>query len=501
MLTLFFEALQANMSSRRQQFPMPVQWPKQVARSTATLHDKLVLFTGHPIVFEIMDALWTDRFWISKDTDLFDETVRLVKRLLHFAYDVHTGRLDLRRVVEALSFGKAFDCGVPMDQCWARADGLDTADIVHDNHVSLWTLLRAMYCDEALQYVIKKVHPERHVPSMPLPDTIYDTVAYNVDAFLLVLRCCACLTGAMQRYHVELLRHLKQTNKEPDWSALKIEYKEIKPVKIQKSKAWNNYLFDLHAMWLTLFRIRKALCLRDPIALYKYLAEARAWFRTSGFASSVTYLYQCIKEDLLRPMIHVGTLLMNLYLKLWTHARVMFDHSRKVIDIQFDLQLISERVFLVFATKSFLPSRPNAGTAIWLRQDNNQGTTNGITNISFHQFGLAPNESSDGILGTYLEDIQVSSCAGLVAETIMKSMHTAWLSLTRLDLWDNPEIHKQLPTLQVIQDRIQTVSLPWFLDAADLVHENQTICKQTADYYKEKDKHEVDKLVAELEIK
>jgi hypothetical protein len=500
MLVPFYEALQKGLSPKRQQLAMPVQWPKQI-HGQASVQDKLTVFTGHPFLFEIFDTLWSDRFWISSDTNVFDTTVRIVKRLLHFAYDLETGHMQKRRIVEALSFGRFVEMGIPFEDCWARHDGLDWSDVVHNDHVNFWTLLRAMYCDEGLQYVIKTVHPERHVPSMQVPDTIFDCVSYNVDAFLLLLRCCACLTGAMQRYHVELLRHLRRTNQEPDWSSLQIQFKEIKGNKVQKSRAWNNYLFDLHAMWLTLFRIRHALCCRDPMALLKYIAEARAWFRTSGFASSVTYLHHCINEDLLLPMIQIGTLLMNLYMKLWTHTRYVFDKSRKVVDIQFDLQMISERVFLAFATKTYLPSRPNAGTAIWLRQDNNQGTTNLITGISFHQFGLAPNEQTDGILGSYLEDIQVSASAGLIAETIMKSMHTVWIALTRLDLWDNPDIHKQLPTLPMIRERILDASLPWFLSHVDLIEENERLTKASADYFREQDQLEIDKLVQELETK
>lgn len=545
----YSEICPAKLSSRRHHFVLPRTWPAKGPKRFAGVAPALDAMAGCGRFMDLVVALMSDTFWytdsykaaVAKAVDaavagahgadgpwatlqrsrVFHASVILAKQVLRFTYDLKSAAMLTQRIADALAFGRAVGrvavnnailAAGPADPVAVENDDFEhfSGSLDHDGATSItvWQALRAMVLERVMVAYDEAVGAGPNGDQWPAASVAHsldaaeqqsflDTGAYYTDLTGRLLRSAACITAAIQRVHIDVLKHQTSmpemapgfkrscaaASAKPDEDAkaavkgpkaAKVAAKAAKcsakaAAKTAKEPIWRSYIFDLAAMWMTLKNVFLAVTRSDARAMIHVLGQSRLWSITTGLAGS-TAAVSALEPRQIERFALIGRLaaaLHSIYLRLWTAGMMLLNVKVQgsQMAIKRALARVSNSVF-IRADEDIKCDSPNCGTATLL---DNHWTFTALTN---EQAGLA----TDIVVGPGAErpDLHHSFYAGHIAMAITQSSPHMWAAMTKYSLWFSDNLISGLPEYSDITARYDWWSRPevngWTLDLNGLQH-------------------------------
>jgi hypothetical protein len=511
----FVEALQAPVGRKRIQCGLPEQWSKHVqcfGNSSQHLSTNITDFASCEVTFDIQCALLSDPMWANAEArkqSLLGISVAVAKAILHFAYDIYSGKLQKKRIQECIAFSRFIEAETNLEQSnealfkqfWTSYEHYEVpweSLVNFDGTISLWTLVRAFFAEWPLMFLVRTRRedpndwPEDDADEAPFVQSF----EYNMDGLKASLRVLMTLTTSIQRLHLDLLEIVKEI---PNVEALHLSRKTIhENGKKKKNTLWSNYLFDLAAMWINIARLREAFIDHDKTKIRKAFHEARFWSRSSGLAQSSALLHELIKQPVLLNIAKLATFMHFLYLRIFSYLIFTLGHTKMSdLTLQWNFQNIGDIVFVyIGGTDRIVPDEPNVGTSVY-----ECFRFYGETNLEPYHFGLGLPSMKDQLLGLEPEDLVILAFASHMSTRLCQSYPTIWGSLVDKDVW-TPEMRKGLPTTEVIDSRFLKPldQLTWIPEPNEFLRMNACSDQMYKDMHKKAQNEEIDKLMKELSL-
>lgn len=466
-----------------------VRMPQDLADLKASIRDALTRFTSDPLFMRIVSDLMQWPHWVKcysglESRPLFEAAVVVAKMIVHYAYDMFTGAFLLQRVSDGLERAKALG--------------------YHDNEANIHCIdvLAAMLADrEILDECDADLHAAAASHANDDGPDFWTSIAANADLLATCLRSAACLTGCIVRLNIDVVT--RAVHKPSEFKGF-VRHPDKANEKHTRERAWNNYFFDLSAMWLLVCRFREALRAADDNALHHALHRAHLWSLTAALASSAEGVARH-ERHLAEALGHIQTCARILH---WLYLRAR-DFGRDALNLKKfrdiagasaakDLQKrwmarVSAATYASWGSDIGL-SVPDVSGAVLV--DNMFA----YSNVSALQAGI---QSPTGalLIGSIGHDLQY---AGLVSELAGKVTSTdahMWASVSNPKPWAN-HLERVLPPAEDIYERVLPFadSAPWIPSLAEMRADLEAYKKNYWNTKAKHDRDEIEQIMASMQI-
>jgi hypothetical protein len=461
------------VSSKRINFVMPLTWPREGLGPEA-----IDFMSKQKSFILIVIALLSDPFWYSSALILlkpFDAAVVLGKIVLNTFYSLN-GCFNSRLLTENLNYTFFEDSSFKLNNfryehfAGSRLDSDVTLSGSRGTirSVNLWQCLRALVIQNirAFRDTLEPVTPvtqrfndydfESFSSITEVQTCLTELPIYHMDSFASLLRCAMCTTGLLQRLHISLMlangslapsKYSSFTRSVEGLTAIFCSKKPKVP-KFGSAKGdqiWNNYLFDMAAMWMVARRFHEAVTpdiseehsgISDSFKrdLVHAAGKARLWSLTTGLSGSSNMLSKTLKHHSLDTstidrITKCANVLHWLYLRIWSHLLPALVESGYggPIGLKRAVSRLSSQVF-VKSDESLKPDVPDCGTATLV--DNSWSHTM----LGPEHLGLV-GLNGQMLFGTRPQDLNHSFYVGFVSVAVTQSTQHLWVSVRHPQSW------------------------------------------------------------------
>jgi len=338
--------------------------------------------------------------------------------------------------------------------------------------------MRAMVSEGVRFAIIHADAAKAHETEEPSTLHFVQSTAYAMDSFGFLLRTAACVTGAIQSTHNELLKVSAR--------CVPTAFKGFKRVEkpAGPDDTWRNYQFDIAAMWMTVASLVDALKKGPDVganALVHALQKARIWSLCTGLAGSASALAQLEAyvgpegPRILSKVATLGRVLHSVYLRLW-------DIGFKCLNVKNHGSVAAQkRAIERMCSYAFVSSAsaksdvPDCGTATLV--DNGP-----MSSLTAEQVGLVSTFGARECpcLGALNSDLNFSVFVGLLAPALTQTKAHLWAAVISDKVWVG-QMDQGLPKHSDIERIMQwlygTWTTTWVLTLSDMQLETKAFKK------------------------
>jgi hypothetical protein len=412
------------------------------------LRERLVLATSDrfflPLVRDVWT--WTSRVWPAWHAS-FGWCVAAAKRVVHYAYDMFTGHMLVGRISDDLEKAEALwsyqseSEGITFVDLFMAMMAADSSNATADHY--------------EMDLAAKKVHAESDSAES------WTSVVVNADILSTLLRTAACLSGCIMQLNLEVVT--RATRMPPKFTGF-VRNPDKKGHQHTVHVAWNNYLFDLAAMWMLIARFREAFRAVDVNGVHHAVHKAHLWSVTGALASSA--------EGLKRFEPHVSSVLDDIVkcacMMHWCYLRSR-DLSRTVLNPKAHASKDTVKKWVERLSASTYASW---GPDVKVDKPDVAGTATLVDNMFAYSMVTAlqagiQNSDGDLLIGSTGHDLKYSGFMSEISVKITQSDAHMWAAVSSTRAWAN-NLEKLLPPIEDVRERAVKFSAPWMPSLEDL---------------------------------
>lgn len=438
----------------------------------------------------LLTALLSDPFWYTSEKvgstlrllKPFDAAVVLGKIILNTVYKLD-GNLNKKFLLTNLNVHiNDFGDGLRIDKTGFDFDFFAGSRLPDANQfdcmksVTVWQCVRALVTENILKYlepnekqfsdidydcfsVADAQMPQQSLIEMPI---------FHMDSLAKLLRSSMCVTGLIQRLHIAFMletgslapkKYSGFTRSVDGLNSIGVKGKQQPKMGSAKcDQVWQNYLFDVAAMWMVSRRFHEAvtpelknskMCSTFKRDLVHASAKARLWSLTTGLSGSSRMLCTILKQhslntNLITQISEAANVLHWLYLRIWAHLLPALQETgfNGPLGLMRAVSRLSSQVF-VKSDESIKVDKPDCGTATLV--DNSWS----FTMIGPEAIGLVtPNAS---LIGCAPTDLNYSFYIGFVSVAVTQSTEHLWVSVRHPQSWIG-QLDQGLPPLKCMRE-------------------------------------------------
>ena len=453
-------------------------WPGK-NRDSNWIRERLDFATSDTYFFTLVRDLWT---WASqvmaKKSDTWRPTynwcVATAKRVVHYAYDLSTGFLLVGRIYDGLDKAASL---------WDYA-----SDVPSITFVDLFMAMMAAEdtWDDDLAPAAQAAHETDDQVEDP-----WSSAVINADLLSTCLRSAACLSGCIMQLNLEVV---SRANRMPDKFTGFTRHPDKKGQKVTVLVAWNNYLFDLAAMWMLIMRFREAFRDTDVNGVHHAVHKAHLWSTTAALASSADGLkrFEPHLSKVLDQIVKCACIMHWMYLRALPLSRAALNpklYASKLC-LKKAVERLSASTFAAWGADVHVDHPDVSGSAVLV---DNMFAYSMVTAL---QAGI---QNLDGhlLIGSTGHDLQYAGFMSEVSVKITQSDAHMWAAVSSTRAWAN-NLEKLLPPIFDVLQRAVGFEAPWLPSLEDLRAGLEQFKK---DYWSSKaknDRAEIESIMASL---